>query len=104
MELGVMDRLMLRGVLPEKGDVLTIRIIHELRQRLSFSENEIEEMGIKQDDGRITWSSEDRKRNIEIGPKAKEVIRKALEDLSAKHELTEQHIPLCELFEVGKEG
>lgn len=47
MELSVLERLKLLECLPREGDYTTIKIVRELREALSFKENEHIEFGIE---------------------------------------------------------
>jgi hypothetical protein len=101
MKLGVLDRLTLLNVLPPEGDLLTIRIVHGLRQRLSFTEEEHAALKFtKSADGQqILWKKEaDKEVDIEIGSKAEQIIRDRLNELSNQKKLTEMHISICEKF------
>ena len=42
VKLSVINRLSLLGLLPDKGDITTIKIIRELREELSFTQGEHE--------------------------------------------------------------
>lgn len=91
------DRLVLLNILPSMGDISSIRIVNDLRQKLSLSEEEYESFGITQDGGRIHWKR-DESVEIEIGPRASEIIREALVHLNETKKLTIQHINLYSLF------
>lgn len=41
MELSIMERIKLLEVLPQQGDLLTLKILRKLRESLSFSEEEL---------------------------------------------------------------
>ena len=59
MLLGVVERIGLLQILPKQGDFLTLRIIHELRQSLSFTEEETAEFGLETDEVAQTGSAQD---------------------------------------------
>jgi len=100
-ELSVKDRLVLLNILPEQSSLATIRIVRELREELSFSEEEHAATNMRNvDDGRLMWD-EGRvpDKAIEVGPKAAGVIRDALAKLDKSDELTMDHLDLCDEFE-----
>ncbi len=103
MKLTVLERLMLLQVLPQEGDLTTLRIVRALRQDLSFSEKEHKALKFVQTADRLTW---DQKANVvkdvPMGLKATNLIVGALTTLSEQKKLTEQHLTLCEKF-VGAE-
>ena len=92
---------MLLNILPEKGNLTTIRIVRRLREELSFSEEEHAQAEMKNlDDGLLAWKEgvvPDK--TLEIGPQAAGVIRDALEKLDKADELTTEHLALCDEFE-----
>lgn len=101
MDLTIAERLLLLVVLPPTGDITTIRIVRKLREALSFDEGEIAEYGIElHDGGRISWTDEGNK-TVELGAKAREIVVKALEKLSADGKAEERYISLFDKFGVG---
>ena len=99
MQLKVLDRITLLGVLPEQGDFLTLKIIRKLREDLSFTEQELSDLEIKQSDGRVFWNQEkDAGAEIQVGEKATDVVVAALKKLDTEKKLTAQHMGLYESF------
>ncbi|GAH82287.1 unnamed protein product, partial [marine sediment metagenome] len=47
MKLNIAERIALLGVLPQKGNAITLRIIRELQSRLSLTEEEIKHYNIQ---------------------------------------------------------
>lgn len=104
MLLGVVERIGLLQILPKQGDFLTLRIIHELRQSLSFTEEETAEFGLETDEVAQTVRWDQRKtREVEIpiGPKARSIVEATLKRLDKEALLTEQHMTLYERFIEG---
>ena len=101
MELSILERLMLLGILPEKGDYVSQRILHRLRiDQLGFKDDEVEKFNIVIADGKVTWNDESGEGvvNIPLGKVARELIVKALEALNDAGEVTPQHLSLFEKF------
>ena len=125
MKLDVSERLLLLSALPPEGDITTIEITAQLRRDLSFTEDEHELLKFRYRHNcpncrRVEWSNvplmcpicgtemnakgfarwEDVKveRDFEFGKKASEILVNALEDMSSRRLLTEQHIPLYRKF------
>lgn len=116
MQLEVMDRLLLNQVLPERGNLATLKIVRELREELSFSEEEHKAFEITTDAGKlcptcghkptgnVRWSADKGKlKEIGIGPEATKMICAGLKLLEKQEQLTEQHRPLWDEF-VGENG
>jgi hypothetical protein len=102
MKLDVGERIRLLAILPEKGNLLTLKIVRTLRDDLSFSEKEHKDMKLNITADRITWDDKAKKKDVKIGDQAKEMIVKSLKELDAKEELTLPDIALWEKF-VGEE-
>ena len=101
MKLGVFDRLMILNNLPAEGNLTTIKIVRELREALSFTEDEHAMLNFVTEDGVVRWSGpQDYEVEIPIGAKGSEMIRKAFEALSKEEKLTVQHLSVCEKFGV----
>ena len=103
-QLSIGNRLRLLTILPEQGNLLTIRIVRELREGLSFSEAELQDAQIRQEERNgsmiTTWTEGAiPDKVVDIGPKAAEVIRDALGELDKNDALTVEHLALVDLFE-----
>jgi hypothetical protein len=99
MELSVLDRLMLLNILPKNGDVTTLRIVRQLNEDLSFSEEEHAALGFEVLEGQVKWKTEgDPHKDIEIGPRAWTLICDTLERLSKEKDLTLDQLVLYDKF------
>ena len=102
MELKVFDRLMLLNIIPVEGNFVTLKIVLQLRQALSFNEEEVKRLEIRQNEGNVTWNRiADEPKEVEIGEKATDIIVEALKELDKQKKLTEQHYELYEKFVVN---
>ena len=100
MELNVFQRLLLLAILPDAGDITTIRIVQKLREDLSFSEEEHKVLQFETNTttGATKWKETDLSKSVEIGTKAQELIVKQLRALDESKKLTAQHLPIWDLF------
>ena len=104
MELSVLERLVLLGLLPAEGDILTLRIVQKLRSDLSFSEQDLADYQLVSEDGKVTWSDKaTTPKDVTIGPKAQDLIRSALTALSDAKKLQPQHLALYDRFVEAEE-
>ena len=98
------ERIQLLGVLPQSGDVTTIRIVRELRESLSFTEEEHDKLGLKvmdTGDGRSTYQwnpGVNLRRDFTFKPKACAVIAEALTGLDKRKQLPIACLGLYEVF------
>ena len=107
MFLSVVERLTLLSILPEQGNLTTIKIVARLREDLSFDEAEHTALNFRpSDDGKqLLWNAAGMvEKDVEVGPKALGVVHDALKVLDDKETLTAQHLSLCEKFGYPEEG
>lgn len=100
MILTIMDRLQLLQLLPEKGDLLTLRIIREAKESLSFSDEDHKEIGFTtKEDGNVVWELEkDPNKDIELSQHAFDMIKDELKRLNDTKELTLSQLEIYEKF------
>jgi len=102
MKLNLLERVMLISILPAQANYADLKIVSDLKLSASFSEADIKKYGITQEGDQIFWDparAEDLK-DIDVGPRALEIITKALTKLNDEEKLTEQHFTLYEKFVV----
>jgi acetamidase/formamidase len=128
MKLSVYERLILLNILPIEGDIITIRIMRQLRETLSFTEEEYRDLQFKNIHicpecetkaegpgeclkcqsrlvftGEIKWAEEaDRPKEFTFGDVSSRIISERLQELSQQKKLKESHINLYEKFVEGK--
>ncbi len=99
MILTIPERLVLIGVLPAEGNMVTLRVITDLRDALTISEKEATEVGLVQDGQQITWKpGTDLEAQIEVTPAGKGLIVEQLKRLNDEQKLTANHMTLYEKF------
>ena len=100
MKLSVIERLTLLGILPEQGNLMTIKIVSKLREELSFDEAEHAALQFRpsEDGKRLQWNMPHPDKDVEIGLKATSIIYETLRKADDNEQLTEQHLSLCEKF------
>lgn len=100
MKLNIFERINLLSILPMQGDFMTLKIIRQLREGLSFTEEEHKVLKFKQlDDGRVSWDAKATKeKDIRTGNKARSIIREVLEGLNKEKKLRDEHFTLYEKF------
>lgn len=104
MKLNVMERLVLRGLLPENGTFVTYKAVRGLHEMLAFDEDEVQSLGLKQEDGQITWdSSKEVPREFPFNKTQLDVIDVVLKELDSKGKIDAHTFPLFEKFIEGKE-
>jgi hypothetical protein len=103
MTLTVLDRVLLLNALPKVGDITTVRIVRQLREELSFSEEEHAQLKFEQKPDFLGWNPDANVvKDITLGAKATAVIVDTLKALNTTKQLTSDHLELFDKF-VGKD-
>jgi hypothetical protein len=98
-KLNVEERLLLLGLLPDRGDLLTGEIIIALKKDLSFSEGEMEQLKMKQEGDHVYWDTGVHlTKEIDMGAKATSIIIDKLDGMEKQGQLPISHIPLYKRF------
>jgi hypothetical protein len=99
VNLSVAERLVLLPVLPEQGNLLTIRIVREMREDLSFTEEEMKSLAIRENKGQVVWNVDGEARtDFVFKAQAKKIVLDALKDKDEKGEVTATMISLFDKF------
>lgn len=101
MELTILERLMLLGILPAEGSFVTAKILQRLRVAIGFTEEDVEKYNIVSTDTNVTWKNEEEPVNIPMGKVARAEIVKALEELDRAGKVGARHLSLFEKFGFG---
>lgn len=99
MKFAVEERLTTLNLLPQEGTLITMKVVHDLRQALAFSEEDLKALDFKQEDERLMWNNSVGPKEIKVGVKAAGVVHDALEKLDKDSKLRESHLSLVEKFE-----
>lgn len=97
MVVNFLERVLILQLLPAENNILDLRIVVDLKRKLAASEEEIKEFNIKGEEGRVSWDK-DFETEIEVGDRAKEIIKGALMKLDEDSKLTDQYLTLVDKF------
>ena len=107
MFLSVMERLVLLSILPEQGNFITLKTTRELRESLSFSDEEQGMYKFQTEGQNVKWENMDEhgmpftEKEIPIETNPRKIIKEALEKLDKEEKLQQQHYSLYEKFIQG---
>ena len=98
--LSVLNRILILSVLPKEGDLLTIKMLKNLKDKLNFSENEVKEFELRfVEGGNFIWNSTKAiDIEYELTDGEMKLISDGLKEVAKSKKLTEQHLELCEMF------
>lgn len=99
MKLNVLERSHALTLLPEQGNFVTLKAVHEARLTLALSESERTEFITKNADGLDVWTEKALEmRDLDLNKTAQDIIREKLEELDSKKELKAEQMSLYEKF------
>lgn len=98
MKLTLAERFTLQGILPQQGNFLVVTKAAELAKVLMPTEQEIKDLEVKEDEGKISWNNAAYEAEIEIGEFIFETIKKTLETMDKQEKLEPRHISLYSKF------
>jgi hypothetical protein len=101
MKLTVNDRLILLGVIPLQGDFTTLKIIRNMRDELSFSEEEHKKLNFRQEGEMMFWEEGLEDKEVNFGEKATDIIIDAFKKLNEQKKLRIEQMELYEKFVGG---
>ena len=99
MELNVMERLIVQGLLPNEANFTNLKLIRVAREELSFNEEENKALNFKQEGEQVQWNPDANiLEDVNLGEVATGMIVEALKKLNDEKKLQEQHFSLYEKF------
>jgi len=111
MKLTILDRIILKRILPKKSDFVTLRVAREISKKLTFSTEELKKYKIRtvrNPDGssQIVWDKNAHKQeaDIKLVRIEREIIIKHLEELDVKKLATDNHLDLYDKIKLFHEA
>lgn len=99
IKLNVTERLVLTGIIPEKGNFRTMNTVDKLKKVLHLSEEEIEEYELKQNGENLVWNKKGSERKeIEITELGFELLMESFEKLDKEENLNIFQFPVYKYF------
>lgn len=103
VKLSVVNRISLLGLLPNEGDLTTIKIIRELREELSFTADEHALLGFRPaGDRKVIWNEEAAVNKEIVFSGVREIIlekvKTQLREMEDKGKLKLDHLSLYEVL------
>jgi hypothetical protein len=103
MLLSIHERITLLELLPREGSFTSLKIVRKLREKLSFTEEEIGKFSIKEEalpDGgmQVHWDLTAAPVDLTFSLIENDLIVKGLKDKDSSQKLTDREFPLFEKF------
>lgn len=97
--LDTKTRITLLNILPREADVMTVRILKDLKADLGMSEEEIKRINLRQEGMGLVWDkTKDIPKEVAIGPTGRGVIKSTLEKMDREKKITDDILPLWDMF------
>jgi len=101
MKLNILQRILIFTLLPKEGTLLTMKTLRSLKDKITFSEEEVKKYEIRIEEDSYRWNPEkDISIDFELTEGEAELIATGLKELDGQGKLKEQHLSLCELFPI----
>jgi len=101
MQLDILQRILIFSVLPKEGNLLTMKTLRSLKEKVGFSEEDLDKYNIRLEGTNYKWdASKDIPVEFDITEGEVKLIKTGLKELDTQGKLMEQHLSLCELFNV----
>ena len=99
MKLSVVERVLVQGLLPEKGTFTNLKLIRKAKEALSFTEEEHKLLNFQQNGDQLTWNEGSvGEVDIELGEIVTEMVKKELKKRDEKEELLPQQESIYSKF------
>lgn len=99
MLFGVQERLLLLDLLPKQGNYITLKIVRELREALSFDDAEIQTLELRTEGEQVLWNDAVAvDKDVTIGDSMASVISDTLKKRDGSATLSADHLPLYDQF------
>lgn len=103
MILTFKERSDLLEILPDRGDVLTLRVVHDIIAQLAITPAEQVQANLRREGDRWVWDQDKApEADLSFTPPALTVIRDALSSMDKKKTLGLNHLSLYEKFIEGR--
>lgn len=89
------------NLLPREGTLLTMRLMRELSNALSFTEQEIAECRIQEQEGRVIWDGKPHTKEVPIGETMRGIVEVQLRQIDKSGTMTLDTLELAEKFGYG---
>ena len=100
MELTILNRIILTRLLPNEGDIFTVRLIKKLREKLSFTDEELKEFKIQKvpssKGSKIVWDPKVNIKTVDIKliGEERQLLLEQFNKLDKEKKVTETHLDI----------
>jgi len=96
MEFSVKDRLLLAGLLPKEGNIITLILARDIKQKVEISQDEFKKYDFKTiDNGSVRWQEPKKGFKITFTGAEMELLRTQVDSLDNTEKITDELLTLC---------
>ena len=100
MKLRIKERITLLNLLPSQGNITSMTIKYDLKEKIKITQEEIVGMELQESDGLIKWNdSKDLGKDIEFTELELKMIKDILKELDEKKQLNDDTFNLLKLLD-----
>jgi hypothetical protein len=106
-QLTIPERFIILNMLAKdniRGDILTLKLVHEATMNVALDETEIKEKNIVREDDKYYWNDSTYEKEIEIPESVETIIINELKIMNDAKTLSRIHVPLWEKIVERKES
>jgi len=98
-KLSVRERLSLSQIFPQKDNLITMRIVNDLVNRLTIDADEAQQLGMKQKGQNIVWdTTKEKDKEFEFNDVELDIIKDSLKKLDEQKKVEATHVDLFDKF------
>lgn len=97
--LNVGERMIVLGLMPKEGSIVTLKMIRTLVEKLGLSAEQMKEFEVVEDGDMVRWNRKGQELiEFELVDAEVELIKKQLKKMDAENKLQQQMVPVYEKF------
>jgi hypothetical protein len=97
MKLSIKERLILQGLLPQQGSMLTMTIVQEVQDKIKITSDEISKLNMKETKQGITWDAEKEiELELELNDSIKKVLKESAQKADKEEKVTTENLSLIQ--------
>ena len=96
MKLTIMDRLVIQGLYPSEGNIITQVLVKDIQDKIEFTQEEIKESDLKSVSGGYKWNKDKViEKEIKFTEAEIELLKAQIDVLDKGKKITQHNLELC---------
>jgi hypothetical protein len=95
-KLGILERISIRRLFPQESNLVKQVLARDIDNKINFQQAELKTLGIKQEDGQVTWqSNKDKGKFIDFTDAELQFLKEQIDELDKKNKITADMVDVC---------